>query len=82
MFVRGDILFYNGPPSFKASLLQTLQYYRGVLDTLAQQAVQQASITAEFCDPMSTAFGAVRQVLKAVSLESAQPATRYTGPSF
>ena len=82
VFVGGDILFYNGRPSFKASLLQTLQYDRGILDALAQQAVQQASITAEFCDPMSTAFGAARQVLKAVSLESAQSATRYTGSSF
>ena len=32
--------------------------------------------------PMSTAFGAVRQVLKAVSLKSAQSATRYSGSSF
>ncbi len=45
--MSGDILFYNGRPSFKASLLQTLQYDRGILDALAQQAVQQASITAE-----------------------------------
>ena len=40
VFVRGDILFYNGCSSFEASLLQTLQYDRGILDTLAQQAVQ------------------------------------------
>ena len=57
VFVRGNILFYNGRPSFKTSLFQTLQYDRGILNALAQQAVQQASITAKFCDLMSTAFG-------------------------
>ena len=82
MFVRGNILFYNGRPSFKTSLFQTLQYDRGILDALAQQAVQQASITAEFCDPMSATFYAARQVLKPVSLESAQSAAGYAGSSF
>lgn len=51
VLVSGNILFYNGRPSFKASLFQALQYGRGILDTLAQQAAQQASITTEFCDP-------------------------------
>src|SRR5699024_9225459 len=69
--------FYNGCPAFKTGLSQTLQHYRGVLDSLAQQTVQQAGITAEFCDRMFTAFGAPRQILEAVFLESAQSATRY-----
>src|SRR5699024_11597277 len=82
VFVGGDILFYNGCPAFKTGLSQTLQHYRGVLDSLAQQTVQQAGITAEFCDRMFTAFGAPRQILEAVFLESAQSATRYAGSSF
>ena len=82
VFVRSNILFYNGRPSFKTSLFQTLQYDRGILTALTQQAVQQASITAKFCDLMSTAFGAARLVLKDDSLESAQSATRYAGSAF
>ena len=82
VFVGGDILFYNGCPAFKTGLSQTLQHYRGVLDSLAQQTVQQAGITAECCDRMFTAFGAPRQILEAVFLESAQSATRYAGSSF
>ena len=82
VFVGGDILFYNGCPAFKTGLSKTLQHYRGVLDSLAQQTVQQAGITAEFCDRMFTAFGAPRQILEAVFLESAQSATRYAGSSF
>lgn len=73
---------YYGRSSFKASLLQTLQYDRGILDTLAQQTVQQAGITAEFCDPMSATLCAARQVLKSVSLESAQSAAGYASSSF
>ena len=58
VFVGGDILFYNGCPAFKTGLSQTLQHYRGVLDSLAQQTVQQAGITAEFCDRMFTEYTA------------------------
>ncbi|WP_238315838.1 hypothetical protein, partial [Faecalibacterium gallinarum] len=36
VLVGGNILFYNGRSSFKTSLFQTLQYDRGILDTLAQ----------------------------------------------
>lgn len=82
VFVGGNILVYNGCPALKTSLSQTLQYDRGVLNPLAQQAVQQAGITAELGDRMFTAFGAAWQILKAVSFESAQPATRYAGSSF
>ena len=81
LFVGGNILFYNGCPALKTGLSQTLQYGRGVLNPLAQQAVQQASITAEFCDRMFTAFGAPRQILEAVFLESAQSAAGYAGSS-
>ncbi len=40
VFVGGDILFYNGCPAFKTGLSQTLQHYRGVLDSLAQQTAK------------------------------------------
>ena len=56
VLVGGDILLYDCCPAVKPGLAQTIQYDRRVLDTLPEQAVNDAGVAAKLCGDMFSAF--------------------------
>ena len=56
VLVGGDVLLYDCCTAVKPGLTQTIQYDRRVLDTLPEQAVNDAGVAAKLCGGMFSAF--------------------------
>ena len=56
MLVGSDVFLYDCCTAVKPGLTQTIQYDRRVLDTLPEQAVDDAGVATELCGSVFSAF--------------------------
>lgn len=56
MLVGGNVFLYDCCTAVKPGLTQTIQYDRRVLDTLPEQAVDNAGVATELCGSVFSAF--------------------------